>query len=112
MGVDKIDPGVQTSEEQYRSIKSIDEQHRSIKSIDEQNRSIKSIDEQHRSIKSIDEQFWSIKSVDAHYQSIVDDRVIQVSLTETAIDFLPKICAILCSRVAIRTTSGVSISVQ
>ena len=33
-------------------------------------------------------------AVDAHYRSIVDDEVIQVSLTKTAIDFLPKICAI------------------
>ena len=41
-------------------------------------------------MKSIDEQFRSIKSVDAHYRSIVDE----VSLTKTAIDFLPKICAI------------------
>ena len=63
---------------------------------DERYRSMKSIDEHHRTIKSIDEQFRSIKSIDAHYRSIVDDEVIQVSLTKIAIDFLPKICAIHC----------------
>ena len=84
------------SDERYRSMKSIDEHHRTIKSIDEQHWSIKSIDEQFWSIKSIDEQFQSIKSIDAHYRSIVDDEVIQVSLTKIAIDFLPKICAIHC----------------